>query len=71
MILAHVRTRFGVTRSMLSTTTAGNQGQRIATTVGAGNRFWAWPTITPAPTTLLSSITFDNGVEYSWGFGPR
>lgn len=69
MIVAHVKTIFGYPGPKLSTTTPGNQGVRIATTVGAGNRFWAWPSISPSPSTPLTDILFDNGVEYSWGVG--
>lgn len=69
MIVAHFKTIFGIAGPKLTTTTPGNQGTRIATTVGAGNRFWAWPSISPAPTTLLTDIKFDNGVTYSWGLG--
>lgn len=71
MIVAHFKTIFGIAGPKLTTTTPGNQGTRIATTVGAGNRFWAWPSISPAPTTLLTGIDFDpvGGPEYSWGYG--
>lgn len=69
MKLAYIKTLFGVDTAVLATTTAGNQGQRVAQAVKPGNRFWAWPTISPSPTTPLVAIDFDFGGPYSWGYG--
>jgi len=69
MKLAYMKTLFGSTIAVLGTTTAGNQGQRVAQVVKPGNKFWAWPTISPSPTTSLVSIDFDWGAGFSWGDG--
>lgn len=68
MQVAHMKTVFGQTHSVISVTTAGNQGQRLISTVKPGNRFWAWSSIGTAPGPL-ASIEFDYGTGFSWGDG--
>jgi hypothetical protein len=57
----------GETRLINATTPAGNQGSFVKTLVGAGNKFWWWPTIpagvlvacdfTDAPTCTADPVT--------------
>jgi hypothetical protein len=68
MQVAHLKTFLGQTYSVISVTTAGNQGQRLISTVKPGNRFWAWPSIGTPPGSL-ASINFDFGTGFSWGDG--
>lgn len=68
MQVAHIKTLFGVTKAVISVTTAGNQGSRLISTVKPGNKFWAWNSIGPTPG-AVASIDFDFGTGFSWGDG--
>lgn len=68
MKVAYEKTLFGNTYSVVATTTAGDQGQRIVELVKPGNQFWAWNSLPPGYG-MLSAINFGWGENFSWGAG--